>query len=110
MSSPFRSEPTLTPDIDAFNEALIKSVALENVTGEDVAKMFRRLFVTLDPVLGKQVLFILLTWCGEYQVSTGPDNPVPPLDNDQLQRWAGKREIAAQIKAALKANLSAPAE
>ena len=111
MIWPFKRKPkTYTPNLEAFHAELARSVNIHNLDGEDVAKLFRRLFVNLDPVLGRQVLFILLTWCEEYRASTGPDDPVPPIDGDQLQRWAGKREIAARIKAALNADLSAPGQ
>ena len=54
---------------------------------------------------GKRVLFMLMTWCGEYDVSND-EGRVPPLDPNALQRWAGKREIAARLKAALYADLN----
>jgi len=48
---------------------------------------------------------MLMSWCGEYDVADD-DGRVPPIDNNELQRWAGKREIAARIKAALYADLN----
>jgi len=55
---------------------------------------------------------MILTWCGEYDVSEDddPESRVPPLDPALLQRWAGKREIAAKLKAALYADLTTSPE
>ena len=96
----------LVPDVAEFNAALNRSVMPEAYRPEDIAQDFRRLFLQ-DDLLGKRVLHTLLTWCGEYDVSD-PDDPanrVPPLDRDELQRWAGKHEIGSLIKAAMYANL-----
>lgn len=101
MIWPFKRKRKLTPDVTAFTDALHKAVAGKTLDGEDVAIAFRHLFVNADPQLGKVVLHILLTWCGEY--ATEEDIP---RDNEGLQRWAGKREIAARIKAAMHADLS----
>ena len=95
----------LSPDIQSFHQDLLKAVDLHRHDSSQVAIDFRRLFLR-DPELGKRVLFMLLTWCGEYDVSNDDDDPVPPLDRDKLQRWAGKREIAGNIKAALYADLT----
>ena len=46
-----------------------------------------------------------MSWCSEYDVADD-DGRVPPIDNNELQRWAGKREIAARITAALYADLN----
>ncbi len=91
----------LTPDLEAFNQAVINSVYGREYTGTAVAQDFRALMLR-DPGLGKRVLHMLLHWCGEF------DNP--PEENELLQRWAGKRELAARIKAAMYADLSTPAE
>lgn len=102
------SKRKLTPDLEAFNKALARSVNL-NYGPEAVAGDFRRLFLN-EPELGKRVLFMLLTWCGEFEVDN-PDDPesrVPPVDPMLLQRWAGKREVAAKIKAAIYADLNNP--
>lgn len=61
--------------------------------------MFRHLFVLNDPVLGKKVLFVLMSWLGEYETMI-------PTDTNELHRYAGKRQIAGLIKAALHADLS----
>lgn len=90
----------LIPDVDQFNRDLIKSVNVENYDGQQVAADFRRLFLK-DPDLGKRVLFILMKWCGEYENNI-------PTSTDELNRWAGKKEIAWNIKAALNANLDNP--
>ena len=97
---PFKRRPKLNPDIEAFNTAIINSVYGRMHDGADVAGDFRHT-INAEPARGKRVLFMLLTWCGEY------DNP--PTDNDALQRWAGKREVAALIKAAMFADLSTQA-
>lgn len=71
--------------------------------------MFRHLFLGIDPHLGEKVLFVLLSWCGEYEMSDlESDVRIPPLDPNELQRWAMGREIANKIKAALYADLSGP--
>lgn len=88
---------TVEPDLHAFDIALRKSVNVERHDGQQVAKDFRRLFLR-DEALGKRVLFMLMTWCGDYESEI-------PEDNNGLNRWAGKQEIAWQIKAALHANL-----
>jgi len=90
---------TLEPDLEAFTSGLIGSVVGREYTNVDVARDFRYLMMT-DPALGKRVLFMLLTWCGEFDD--------PPESNEDLQRWAGKREVAARIKAAMYADLSSP--
>jgi hypothetical protein len=94
---PFRRRPKLHPDLDAFHEEIIHSVYGREYDGQSVAGDFRSLFLR-DPALGKRVLFMILTWCGEFEG--------PPEGNEELQRWAGKREIAARIKAAMYADLS----
>lgn len=91
----------MNPDLEQFNKLLVGSVMGRAHTGEDVAGDFRHLFLREDAV-GKRVLFMLMNWCGEYAG--------PPEDNDALQRWAGKREVAALIKAALYADLTTPPE
>ena len=97
MSWPFKGKPKLEPDIDAFHRALISSTIGRAHDGRDVAGDFRSLF-NQNPHLGQRVLFVMLSWCGEYDD--------PPEGNEGLQRWAGKREIAGRIKAAMYADLS----
>ena len=92
------------PDLEDFHHQLVTSLNLERHGPADVARDFRKLFLE-DPYLGKRVLFMLMSWCGEYDVSDD-DGRVPPIDPQELQRWAGKREIAARIKAALYADLN----
>jgi hypothetical protein len=99
---------TLTPDLEEFHAALVHSLDLQRYGPADVIRDFRALFLR-DEALGRRVLFLLLTWCGEYDVSDG-DVPVPPIDPNELQRWAGKREVAAKLKAALYADLSTTTE
>jgi hypothetical protein len=89
----------LKPDVELFNKLLHASVVGQPMTGEEVAASFRHLFLR-DPLLGRRVLFILLKWLGEY------DTEIPT--GEALQRWAGKREVAALVKAALFADLSTP--
>ena len=100
---------TLTLDLEGFHEALVRSLDLQRYGPADVIREFRALFLREDEALGRRVLFLLLTWCGEYDVSDD-DMPVPPIDPNALQRWAGKREVAAKIKAALYADLSTTTE
>lgn len=103
--------PDLKPDIEGFHKALVTSVNLERYGPDDVARDFRQVFAGED-IVGRRVLFMILTWCGEYDVSADddPDSRVPPLDPALLQRWAGKREIAAKLKAALYADLTTSPE
>jgi hypothetical protein len=84
----------LEPDLEDFHQQLVTSLDLQRHGPADVARDFRKLFLE-DPYLGKRVLFMIMSWCGEYDV-----------DNNELQRWAGKREIAARIKAALYADIN----
>lgn len=93
----FRRKRKLQPDLDEFHRALIASTYGRSYDGRDVAGDFRSLF-TREPMLGRRVMFMLLTWCGEYEP--------PPEEDAALQRWAGKREIAGMIKAAMHADLS----
>jgi len=88
---------TIEPDLERFHQALVRSVNVQHHDGGQVATDFRRLFMR-DPELGKRVLFMLMTWCGEY------DNEIPE-GRDALNRWAGKQDIAWMIKAALHANI-----
>lgn len=101
----------LNPDIEGFHKALVTSVNLERYGADDVARDFRQVFGG-DDIVGRRVLFMILTWCGEYDVSEDddPESRVPPLDPALLQRWAGKREIAAKLKAALYADLTTSPE
>lgn len=103
--------PDLKPDIEGFHKALVTSVNLERYGPDDVARDFRQVFAG-DDIVGRRVLFMILTWCGEYDVSEDEDleSRVPPLDPALLQRWAGKREIAAKLKAALYADLTTSPE
>jgi len=94
---PFRRD--LNPDPKGFNQALRRSVDVDRHGPVDVARDFRRVFVRDDDGAGKRVLFMLMTWCGEYGIDT-------PSDPNELQRWAGRREIAGKIKAALYADLT----
>ena len=88
------------PDFEKFNQLPIRSVAGRAHDGINVAHDFRYTFLE-NPEMGKRVLFMLLKWCGEYDTH-------PPTGNEELQRWAGKREVAARIKTALYADLSSP--
>jgi len=94
----------LQPDLEDFHRQLVTALDLERYGPADVARDFRQLFLA-DRDLGRRVLFMLMTWCGEYDVDDD-ETRVPPLDPNELQRWAGKREIAARIKAALYADLN----
>ena len=94
----------LEPDLEDFHRQLVSSLDLARYGPADVARDFRTLFLE-DRDLGKRVLFMLMSWLGEYDVSND-DGRVPPIDPNELQRWAGKREIAARIKAALYADLN----
>jgi hypothetical protein len=98
MIWPFKRRPKLEPDIDAFHRALINSTMGRAHDGRDIAGDFRSLF-NENPHLGQRVLFVMLSWCGEYDD--------PPAETEALQRWAGKREIAGKLKAAMYADLSA---
>ncbi len=95
---------TVRPDLEDFHKQLVTSVDLHRHGPADVARDFRTLFLE-DKGLGRRVLFMLMSWCGEYGVSDDGGR-IPPLDNNELQRWAGKREIAARLKAALYADLN----
>ena len=90
----------MNPDLETFNKMLVGSVMGRDHSGRDVAGDFRSLFLRDD--VGKRVLFMLMNWCGEYDA--------PPESNEELQRWAGKREVAAFIKAALYADLTTQPE
>ena len=106
-----KRRPKLEPDLEEFNRALMRSSGVAGMNGPDLAKLFRHFFLGDENEQGRKVLFLLLTWCGEYEVDD-PDDPharVPPVDPALLQRWAGKREIAAKLKAALYADLRDPA-
>jgi hypothetical protein len=95
---------TVRPDLEDFHKQLVTSVDLHRHGPADVARDFRTLFLE-DKGLGRRVLFMLMSWCGEYDVSDDGGR-IPPLDPNELQRWAGKREIAARLKAALYADLN----
>ena len=94
---PFTRKPKLQPDLVAFHNAIIHSTYGRSHDGYDTSGDFRSLF-NREPQLGQRVLFMILTWCGEYET--------PPEDNEALQRWAGKREVAGFIKAAMFADLT----
>ena len=105
-----RRPKNLEPDLEEFNKALMHVAGVADMDGLDIAKLFRHFFLGDENEQGKKVLFLLLTWCGEYEVDD-PDDPngrIPPTDPALLQRWAGKREIAAKIRAALYADLRDP--
>jgi len=105
-----KRKPKLEPDLEEFNKALMHVAGVANMDGLDIAKLFRHFFLGDENEQGRKVLFLLLTWSGEYEVDD-PDDPmgrVPPVDPALLQRWAGKREIAAKLKAALYADLRDP--
>ncbi len=88
------------PDFEEFERLLIAAVGGREHGPIQVAHDFRGLFLE-NPDMGKRVLFMLLKWCGEFDAA-------PPESNDDLQRWAGKREVAARIKTALYADLTSP--
>ncbi len=90
----------MTPDVEAFNRDLIRHNVGASLDGDAVARVFRAFF-TQDPARGRKVLFILLHWCGEYDTDV-------PTDPHELQQWAGKKQVAALIKAAMYADLDAP--
>jgi hypothetical protein len=83
--------------VDLVNAEILNSVRGKDRSDVEAAYEFRRLF-NRDEVLGNMVLHTLLFWCAEYTP--------PPKDNTELQRWAGRRDVAALIKAALYADLS----
>jgi len=105
-----KRKPKLEPDLEEFNQALMHVSGVAGMDGLDIAKLFRHFFLGDGNEQGRKVLFLLLTWCGEYEVDDpdDPNNRVPPLDAALLQRYAGKREIAAKLKAALYADLRDP--
>lgn len=86
-------------DILGFAHECAMSVYGRDYDELAMARDMRRLFMA-DPALGRRVLFTLMAWCGEYEfeVPTG----------EALARWAGKKEVAARIKAALHADLTTP--
>ena len=105
-----KKRPTLKPELELFNQALANQAGVTELDGLEIAKLFRHFFINDETGAGKKVLFMLLTWCGEYEVDD-PDNPearVPPTDPALLQRWAGKREIAQKLKTALYGDLRDP--
>lgn len=91
----------MTPDPLGFAHECAMAVYGRQYDEVSMVRDFRRLFLS-DPALGKRVMFTMLVWCGEYlaaeEIPTG----------EALQRWAGRREIAARIKAAMHADLSTP--
>lgn len=89
----------LKPDTELFNRMLVGAVIGRDYSGKDVAGDFRQLFLR-DDILGKRVLFSIMDWCGEFDS--------PPESNEELQRWAGKREVAMLVKSALYADLTTP--
>lgn len=97
---PFRRRKKFEPDFELFNRLLHASVDGRQHGPQQVAQDFRALFLRTNPDQGKRVLFMLLHWCGEFEAD------VP--SGEDLQRWAGKREVAARIKAALYADLTGP--
>ena len=99
MFWPFRRKPRLDPNLEAFHNELINSVYGRMYGGADIAGDFR-LMVNSEPQRGRRALFMLLTWCGEYED--------PPTDADELREYAGRRRVAGKIKAALFADLSNP--
>jgi hypothetical protein len=97
FKNPFKKK-TLIPDLVAFHNALIRSVNMQRHDGNQTAADFRHLMLQ-DPELGKRVLFALLTWCDEYKEEI-------PVSSDELQRRAGKQEVASYIKSAMYADLN----
>ena len=105
-----KRKPRPEPDLEAFNRALADVAGVSELDGLDVARLFRQFFLNDETGAGKKIMFLLLSWCGEYEIDDpdDPDGRVPPVDPALLQRWAGKRAIAAKIKAALYADLRDP--
>jgi len=103
----------LVPDFEGFHRSLLRAVGVEGYQPRDVAMDFRQVFLREDDGgAGRRVLFTLLTWCGDYAVDD-PDNPtsrIPPVQTEELHRWAGKQEVGGQIKTALYVDLTPPPE
>ena len=94
----FRRKTKCEPDIEKFLDDLQLAVAGKDMSPHEIAAAFRHLFTRNDPQLGRIVLHVLLTWCGEYEAEM-------PESSEALQRLAGKREIALRIKTAMYADL-----
>ncbi len=87
------------PDPEAFLAALRKTHGLADYTARDRRRDFRRVFA--GSADGRRVLYQILLWGGLYD----PSGEVP-LEPQALQRWAGRRDLAAEILTALNAELA----
>lgn len=96
-----RRRRKVVPDYDTFWAELARRLNLNHYDDIQLARDFRRVF--LETTRGRRVLFRLLDWCGEYDV--GDD--VPPVDPNQLQRYAALRQLAGKIKTAVYADMPA---
>jgi len=103
----------LEPDFMGFHRDLFRQVGVEGYMPRDVATDFRQVFLRDDDGgSGQRVLFTLLSWCGDYTVDD-PDDPssrIPPIQTEDLHRWAGKQEVGGKIKTALYVDLTPPPE
>ena len=84
---------SLEPDLEDFHKQLVTSLDLHRHGPADVARDFRKLFLE-DPYLGKRVLFMILSWCGEYDVADDDGRVLLTHVTDTLQRLD---ELGAQL-------------
>jgi len=90
-----RTRITLPPDPEAMLRGLASALDIERYGEMDRRRDFRRLFGGRE---GRRVLYQILLWGGLYDAEA-------PLDGQELQRWAGRRDLATNILTALHAVL-----
>lgn len=96
MIALFKRAPAVTPpDPEALLRDLARALDIERYGETDRRRDFRRLFGGQD---GRRVLYQILLWGGLYDAEA-------PLDSQELQRWAGRRDLATNILTALHAVL-----
>ena len=95
---PFKRRVPSRPDPEAFLADLRASARTERYSDIDRRRDFRQVFSGAG---GKRVLYQIMDWGGMFD----PRGEVP-TDPDELQRWAGRRDLAADIMVALNAEVT----
>lgn len=90
-----RARLSAPPDPEALLRDLAHTLEIERYGETDRRRDFHRIF---GGPAGRRVLYQILLWGGLYDAEA-------PLDGQELQRWAGRRDLATNILTALHAVL-----
>ncbi|MEQ9487478.1 MAG: hypothetical protein RIM72_00645 [Alphaproteobacteria bacterium] len=91
-----RRSPTdgLAPDLSELRSEILPMLSAGPYPAGDAKRDAIRTFLASGDPGARRTLALILWWCGAFDVQ-------PPAQSDELQRWAGRQEIARRIAALL---------